>query len=424
MSLSDQNQARIDALLALTDHDWDMLRAHRPELLERLRRALRAEGRPSPEAVDRLWSIPRGHSYEEAVLSVYGHQPQGQFYEDLNAVLPHPSHGSTPSPERAEGATAAEGARDTASATNKHCFICAGADDDEGFDECAVCGRKAVPLPPGAPYGVAKQRPINEPERSESPLARAVRLARGDPADDVEGVLRRFGDAKAKAALSHTPAPAAEPVAYRWRRLGWGPDVWEVRAQPLDLSLYDDIAEQQPLYATPPEPVAISRGKGIYVASRASLGERGAMWRALRAAGHPIVSTWIDEDGPGETADFRDLWQRIEQEVTGAERLVAYLEPGDFPVRGVLIEIGMALAAGVPVFIVAPGVDLHGRSFRPLGSWIRHPLVSFCETVEDAILAKMKPNLKEEGGRTSQPCAERGPNPVLTDTQHSDGEGA
>jgi hypothetical protein len=49
MSLSDQNRALIDALLALTDHDWDMLRAHRPKLLERLRRALRAEGRPSPE---------------------------------------------------------------------------------------------------------------------------------------------------------------------------------------------------------------------------------------------------------------------------------------------------------------------------------------------------------------------------------------
>jgi hypothetical protein len=30
------------------------------------------------------------------------------------------------------------------------CFICAGADDDEGFDYCRVCGRVGKPLPHGA----------------------------------------------------------------------------------------------------------------------------------------------------------------------------------------------------------------------------------------------------------------------------------
>lgn len=45
----------------------------------------------------------------------------------------------------------------------------------------------------------------------------------------------------------------------------------------------------------------------IYVASRASIPERGAMWRRFRAQGVPITSSWIDEDGEGQTADFREL---------------------------------------------------------------------------------------------------------------------
>jgi hypothetical protein len=124
---------------------------------------------------------------------------------------------------------------------------------------------------------------------------------------------------------------------------------------------------------------------GVYVASRASLPERGEMWRALRARGVNITSSWIDEDGPGEIADFGDLWTRIEVEVAQSSRLVAYLEPADFPIRGVLVEIGMALSAGVPVFLVTPNLTLDGRTFRPLGSWIKHPLVSFADTIEDAL---------------------------------------
>jgi len=87
---------------------------------------------------------------------------------------------------------------DAQSAENRHCFICAGADDDPDFDECAVCGRKGVPLPYGAPYGAAMHRP-REQAAAESPLARAVRLARGEPTpDDVPGILRRIAMAKGK----------------------------------------------------------------------------------------------------------------------------------------------------------------------------------------------------------------------------------
>jgi len=87
---------------------------------------------------------------------------------------------------------------DDQGAQNHHCFICAGADDDPDFDECAGCGRKGVPMPYGAPAysttGAAMHDPRIglDPQRpDESKLAAAVRLARGLPApEDVPGLLQ------------------------------------------------------------------------------------------------------------------------------------------------------------------------------------------------------------------------------------------
>lgn len=125
---------------------------------------------------------------------------------------------------------------------------------------------------------------------------------------------------------------------------------------------------------------------GIYIASRASIPERAAAWRILRDVdGWNITSSWIDEAGEGQTSDFGDLWSRIESEVCNAERLILYVEPDDFPLKGALIEVGMALAAGVKVFVVALGVRLEERSCRPLGSWIKHPLVDVVASMSEAL---------------------------------------
>lgn len=125
---------------------------------------------------------------------------------------------------------------------------------------------------------------------------------------------------------------------------------------------------------------------GTYIASRASIPERSARWRRLRDEdGWKVTSSWIDEAGAGETSDLGSLWERIAAEVARSERLVLYVEPGDFPLKGALIEVGMALAHLVPIYVVAPGVVLEPTSFRPIGSWVRHPLVTFCETMEEAL---------------------------------------
>jgi hypothetical protein len=64
--------------------------------------------------------------------------------------------------------------------------------------------------------------------------------------------------------------------------------------------------------------------------------------------------------------------------------LILYVETEDIPLKGALIEVGMAIAHRLPIRVVAPGVVLDPVSFRPLGSWVRHPLVTFCDTMVEA----------------------------------------
>lgn len=123
--------------------------------------------------------------------------------------------------------------------------------------------------------------------------------------------------------------------------------------------------------------------KRVYGASRV---KHAAMWKALRDAGEPIISSWIDEAGEGETKSLSELWERIEREVKSATLLVLYVEENDFPLKGALIEAGMAIAFGVPVFVVLGGdFELETRTLRPLGSWAQHPLVEFKDSVVEAL---------------------------------------
>lgn len=100
-------------------------------------------------------------------------------------------------------------------------------------------------------------------------------------------------------------------------------------------------------------PISESNGEskerfGIYIASKT---KHAAKWKELRASGVPIISTWIDEAGIGETKSFEDLWRRCIDETASAERLVVYAEDGD-ELKGGLVEVGAALASGTPVWIV------------------------------------------------------------------------
>lgn len=118
----------------------------------------------------------------------------------------------------------------------------------------------------------------------------------------------------------------------------------------------------------PPEP----ERKGVYMASKAVA--HGPRWQALRAAGLPVISTWIDECQPDATLDWPDLWHRCLSEVARAEVLICYLEPGE-TLKGAWVEVGAALALGVPVL----GVGIEDFSIARSGK------IVLCKTLEEAI---------------------------------------
>lgn len=123
----------------------------------------------------------------------------------------------------------------------------------------------------------------------------------------------------------------------------------------------------------------------VYVASRASVPARSAMWRELRSAGWNITSSWIDEAGEGETEDFTELWDRIMREIAAADKLVLYAEQSDFPLKGAIVEAGIALGMGKPVVVCLPGVLLSTRTKRPIGSWVSHRGVVRIDSIEEAM---------------------------------------
>ena len=92
----------------------------------------------------------------------------------------------------------------------------------------------------------------------------------------------------------------------------------------------------------------MAKYEAIYIASKT---KHSAMWRDLRKRGLPVISTWIDEAGVGETKSWEDLWGRCISEASSATGLILYGEPKEI-LKGAIAEVGAALCTGVPVAIV------------------------------------------------------------------------
>lgn len=121
----------------------------------------------------------------------------------------------------------------------------------------------------------------------------------------------------------------------------------------------------------------------IYVASRASIPERGKMWRNYKEQGSQIVSSWIDAKEELTTDFLTGLWTEIEKEINLCDILVLYVDKEDFPLKGAFIEVGMAIALGKPVFVILDNIELNPINFNPLGSWAAHPNVKFINHLDD-----------------------------------------
>jgi hypothetical protein len=81
------------------------------------------------------------------------------------------------------------------------------------------------------------------------------------------------------------------------------------------------------------------------------------MWRALRAAGIPLVADWIDselnETDAKPTADqWARLWLRNIEQASAADIVLFYADEGQTQC-GSLIEIGCALSHGRQVYLVS-----------------------------------------------------------------------
>lgn len=97
--------------------------------------------------------------------------------------------------------------------------------------------------------------------------------------------------------------------------------------------------------AAPADPVA--EAARVYIASKAL---HGPKWVQLRDAGLPIISTWIDESGVGETINWPGLWSRCISEASDCTHLIAYRELGEI-LKGAWAEVGAALAHGRKVIL-------------------------------------------------------------------------
>jgi hypothetical protein len=110
------------------------------------------------------------------------------------------------------------------------------------------------------------------------------------------------------------------------------------------------------------------------------------MWARLRdELGFDINSSWVDLALAGAAPDFAELWSNILAEIADCDCLVLYVEADDFPLKGAFVEAGVALGLRKPVRIVARGVALDQLDFKPIGSWAKHPLVSFHSDLETAM---------------------------------------
>ena len=83
----------------------------------------------------------------------------------------------------------------------------------------------------------------------------------------------------------------------------------------------------------------------------------------------------------GESADpspdeAYEFWKENQQDIETADALLLYVEQGDH-LKGALVEVGIAIANSVPVYIVGEHPD-HG-------TWKFHHGVEWAQDIEEAL---------------------------------------
>ena len=120
----------------------------------------------------------------------------------------------------------------------------------------------------------------------------------------------------------------------------------------------------------------------IYTASKL---RHGHMWRKICDNRSDVIlhARWLKHipiGTPDDPMNAPAFWLQDQQDIRDSDAVLVYAEPTDM-LRGALVEVGMALAYGVPVIVVGDHEDY--------GTWRWHPLVHWAPDIDAAIaLAK------------------------------------
>ena len=124
----------------------------------------------------------------------------------------------------------------------------------------------------------------------------------------------------------------------------------------------------------------LSKSPKIYSASK--IWHANKWLEARDKMGYNVISGWIDvpcgtpENPTGakllDASEKRELGRDCAREVAEADMLIAYAEEGDNQ-RGVLVEIGGALSAGTPVYLIGDCDSFKARKDSD-AAYAHHPL--------------------------------------------------
>jgi nucleoside 2-deoxyribosyltransferase len=116
----------------------------------------------------------------------------------------------------------------------------------------------------------------------------------------------------------------------------------------------------------------------------------------LVADGHSITFDWtesISQSMDGKmfsNGDFEDLVYKDIEGVRSADCVVCYPVTGLSP--GAMFEVGVAVASGIPVFVLA------SSSYNPYHFFFNHPFVTVIHGVDSLLLALRE--MRRERGLT------------------------
>ena len=144
--------------------------------------------------------------------------------------------------------------------------------------------------------------------------------------------------------------------------------------------LFDAHLRPSRYYSAAPEHSGDPQRIRIYIASRTV---HAAKWRDLREAGFPIISTWIDEAGVGQSQSLSGLATRCIEEARSSTHFILYCEEGEY-LKGALLECGAAMANNIPVYCVGSCPSI-SRVFE------NHPCWHSCGAIEEALNSVIQP---------------------------------